>query len=93
MPSFVRGKLDNYTVGYVYLNSGSISSDLAKMYLDLNPDVDLAFINVKDNKVSLRSSVGKNINVAAIASDFGGGGHKNAAGFTLTQPVENFVSF
>ena len=60
--------------------------------------VQLIKLLVKHKHINIKylcgnSSVGKNINVAAIASDFGGGGHKNAAGFTLTQPVENFVSF
>lgn len=37
-------------------------------------------------KVSLRSN--GDYEVAAIAKQFGGGGHKNAAGFTLTAPQE-----
>jgi nanoRNase/pAp phosphatase (c-di-AMP/oligoRNAs hydrolase) len=38
-------------------------------------------INAKKSKVSLRSK--GNFDVSEIALKFGGGGHKNAAGFTL----------
>lgn len=51
-----------------------------------------AFIKENENgeiKVSLRSKDG--INVAAIASEFGGGGHFNAAGFTLKTSLDEAV--
>lgn len=38
-------------------------------------------------KVSLRST--RNVDVSVIAQYFGGGGHKKAAGFTMTgQPLD-----
>jgi phosphoesterase RecJ-like protein len=37
-------------------------------------------------RVSLRSK--GNIDIGSIAKEFGGGGHKNAAGLTVTGPVE-----
>ncbi len=37
-------------------------------------------------KISLRSN--RDFDVSAIAKQFGGGGHKNAAGFTLSSPRE-----
>lgn len=40
-------------------------------------------INAKKNKVSLRSK--ESFDVSEIALKFGGGGHKNAAGFTLNM--------
>ena len=46
------------------------------------------FVEQKDNKFrcSLRSK--GNVDVAKIASEFGGGGHKSAAGVTLDGPLE-----
>jgi uncharacterized protein len=42
----------------------------------------------KHRKFSLRSDKdGSNINVAEIAEKFGGGGHRNAAGFTVEMPM------
>jgi bifunctional oligoribonuclease and PAP phosphatase NrnA len=37
-------------------------------------------------RVSLRSKY--DVDVRAVAGQFGGGGHKNAAGFTVTEPLE-----
>ncbi|MFZ5981761.1 MAG: DHH family phosphoesterase, partial [Candidatus Zixiibacteriota bacterium] len=39
----------------------------------------------EETKISLRSR--DNINVAAIAEKFGGGGHVNAAGCTIRRPL------
>ena len=39
-----------------------------------------------DVRVSMRSKY--DVDVRAVAGQFGGGGHKNAAGFTVTQPLE-----
>ena len=54
----------------------------------LSPSCDFAVIwyydhNRRSIKVSLRSFY-ENIDVSEIASNFGGGGHKKASGFTLT---------
>jgi len=59
----------------------------------LSPDCDFAFIwyydhELRNVKVSLRSH-GDNADVCEIATRFGGGGHKNAAGFSL--PGETIV--
>jgi len=40
--------------------------------------------------VSLRTTT--NIDVAKIASDFGGGGHKRASGYTVNSTIENAIS-
>jgi len=37
-------------------------------------------------RVSLRSK--GNIDIGAIAKEYGGGGHKNAAGLTVSGPIE-----
>ncbi len=51
--------------------------EAAAVFVDLEPGV---------TKVSLRSRRG--LDVRAIAEQFGGGGHKAAAGITLNQPRE-----
>lgn len=52
-------------------------------YLIEHPEVDiLATINLVGGTCSLRTNK-EEINVASIASKFGGGGHKNAAAFTI----------
>ncbi len=38
-------------------------------------------------RVSMRSKY--DVDVRAVAGQFGGGGHKNAAGFTVTEPLED----
>lgn len=51
--------------------------------------VSMLFREIDENnyKVSLRSK--DDINVAKVASYFGGGGHKNAAGFKINADLEN----
>jgi len=53
-------------------------------YLCQNQEIDFAMIvNLLENRVSLRSE--GEIDVGVIAKKYGGGGHKNAAGFSLTN--------
>lgn len=47
-------------------------------------------ISPNEYKVSLRSS--KDVDVSAIAQYFGGGGHKKAAGFTMTGSVHDVLN-
>ena len=51
----------------------------AVVFFKVGPDDEL--------RVSMRSKY--DVDVRRVASEFGGGGHKNAAGFTLTTPLEN----
>ncbi len=53
-----------------------------------NVNISVLFREINDNyyKVSLRSK--DDINVAQIAASFGGGGHKNAAGFRINTDFE-----
>ena len=46
-------------------------------------------INIDEGIVSLRS-IG-DIDVGEIAKQYGGGGHKNAAGFKLTEDIREFL--
>ena len=47
-------------------------------------------ISPNEYKVSLRSS--KDVDVSVIAQYFGGGGHKKAAGFTMTGSVHDVLN-
>jgi oligoribonuclease NrnB/cAMP/cGMP phosphodiesterase (DHH superfamily) len=76
-----RGKIDDYTVALVnapYVNVSELGNALAQ-----TADIGLAYFERVDGHVqfSLRS-VG-DIDVADVAKRYGGGGHKNAAGFEL----------
>ncbi len=42
------------------------------------------------HRVSLRSSVDE-LDVSAIARQFGGGGHRQAAGFSSEEPIERII--
>ena len=42
-------------------------------------------------RISLRASVDE-LDVSAIARTFGGGGHRQAAGFTTELPVDELVA-
>ncbi|MFL6280502.1 MAG: DHH family phosphoesterase [Vicinamibacterales bacterium] len=42
--------------------------------------------HIGDVRVSMRSKY--DVDVRAVAGQFGGGGHKNAAGFTVTEPLD-----
>lgn len=45
------------------------------------------FGKVQKLKVSLRAVAGSDVDVSAIASHFGGGGHKSSAGFVIDAPM------
>jgi len=64
------------------INSGSDISEIGHYTVDQGYEIGLIWRQVKDKFVcSLRSQ--KNIDVSAIAKEFGGGGHKNAAGISF----------
>jgi uncharacterized protein len=63
-----------------------VSDICAKLYRDLCPDAAFVACITSDGKWSLRSNKhGSDFDVSAIAQHYGGGGHKNAAGFTPTK--------
>lgn len=83
-----RAKLvdfDGHNVIYVKIEESerSIISEIGKMlYQSYAPDADFALIAIPDGSYSLRSNkVGNNFDVSAIAVKYGGGGHRNSAGF------------
>lgn len=73
----------NYKIDVII--GASFGNDVnAHRYLIEHSDVDiLATINLVGGTCSLRT-IKEEINVAGIASKFGGGGHKNASAFTIT---------
>jgi oligoribonuclease NrnB/cAMP/cGMP phosphodiesterase (DHH superfamily) len=84
-----RGKIDDYTVALVnapYINVSELGNALAQ-----TADIGLAYFERVDGHVqfSLRS-IG-DIDVANVAKRYGGGGHKNAAGFELKYEYARLV--
>ena len=79
--------LDNklYFVGNV--NTSILKSEIGNSFLTANPDVNFAICYSKneytgETYISLRSN-NASTDVEEIASKFGGGGHRNAAGLTV----------
>lgn len=67
-------------ISYVISNDISITSLLGDTILSRYPDVKIAAI-IYGKGVALRSRSTENYDVSLIAKRYGGGGHKNAAGF------------
>lgn len=70
----------------VYNLPGFMMSDTLSMALDKYPDAPYAvgFTYIEDAVLySLRSRRGSDVDVSVIAAQFGGGGHKHAAGFSV----------
>lgn len=68
------------------------TSDIAEHLYKLYPDMPFVFckgISKEDGtKYSLRSSEQSGFDVSKIAESYGGGGHKHAAGFVMTNVLE-----
>ena len=73
--------LDNRVIAFADKYASSIGYTITSLY----PDKYACIINVSKGTVSLRSAKDSGIDVAAIAKRHGGGGHFNAAGFSLKQ--------
>jgi oligoribonuclease NrnB/cAMP/cGMP phosphodiesterase (DHH superfamily) len=83
-------KIGEYSVPAV--NSPVEISDLAADVLKANPSASFAVIyfdTAEDRVFSLRSRSEQDVDVSAIAKRYGGGGHKNAAGFKV--PIQGNV--
>lgn len=79
-----------FVVGYS-VNGEVNVSELLHMYLEENPDVDVACqINLDLNKVSLRSN--DNVNITEYAGRYGGGGHKDAGGHPLPEDIVTHIA-
>ena len=77
----------DYNIGIIFAEKSS--PVIANTALERNPEIDLCAV-VSNNQVSIYSNK-KEIDVSRIAKIFGGGGHKEAAGFTI--PYINSVVF
>lgn len=79
-------ELDNYQE-IVVANSSLYMSEIGEHLLDQHKAYDMAgyYFTREDGKVQvgLRSRTTSEVDVAEFAEKFGGGGHKNAAGFVL----------
>ena len=69
----------DYNIGVIFAEKSS--PVIANTALERNPDLDFCAV-VSNNQVSIYANKDE-INVSAIAKIFGGGGHKEAAGFTI----------
>ena len=71
-----------------FVNASVLQSDIGNAMLDKDSSTGIALVyyfkSDMSAKVSLRSRKSETIDVSKVAGLFGGGGHKNAAGFTLT---------
>ncbi len=79
------GNVAGYTVPIV--NSHSNQSDIGNQLSVGQPFAAVWYISGDKVHVSLRSQKAGGVDVETIARQFGGGGHKNAAGFTLPVAV------
>lgn len=95
--NYVLHKHDNDYVIVGYANNSEFKSDIGNKILDVSKFIDFSCIwdyqyNKNHTQYSLRSS-DERIDVSQIASKFGGGGHRNAAGIVFpnistTLPLE-----
>ncbi|MCU7835723.1 MAG: phosphoesterase [gamma proteobacterium symbiont of Taylorina sp.] len=87
-PAARQGKIAGYTIPVVNA-PGSIGSELLHQLSDGYPFA-AAYEDKRDKRVwQLRSGGKKAIDVSEIAQQFGGGGHKNASGFSTTHFTVN----
>lgn len=77
----------DYNIGVIFAEKSS--PVIANTALERNPDLDFCAV-VSNNQVSIYANKNE-INVSTIAKIFGGGGHKEAAGFTI--PYVNAAVF
>lgn len=79
-----RNFLGRETTAAYIISDEVNNSEMLNLYLQEHPEVDVAIqISFGLQKVALRSN--DRIDVAQIAQQFGGGGHKNAAGHPLPK--------
>ena len=69
----------DYNIGVIFAEKSS--PVIANTALERNPDLDFCAV-VSNNQVSIYANK-PDMNVSTIAKIFGGGGHKEAAGFTI----------
>lgn len=83
----VESSLDGIRCGFTEC-PGALVSDTARIWLEKNPDIDLFVAHSIESRtqaiVGLRSRKGSSVDVSEIAQKYGGGGHKNSAGYIIT---------
>lgn len=84
--------LENRVIAFADKYASSIGYRITSLY----PDKYACIINISKGAVSLRSAKDSLIDVSAIARRHGGGGHFNAAGFSLKidrlNKIKNFIA-
>jgi len=85
--AMIKIEFENLIAGTVFSDR---HSSIIGNYLCGNNEIDLAMvINLLESKVSLRSE--GEMDVSKIAQKYGGGGHKNAAGFSLNKESKKYL--
>jgi uncharacterized protein len=77
-----KGTLDEYPaliINALYMNISEVAGELAK----LCDGIGIGYFERGDGKMQFSLRSRNDVDVSAIAKNFGGGGHKNAAGFQL----------
>ena len=89
---FIDKNNKSWKIKHLYLEKPELRSEIAEtIYGDPNIDFIMLWYKEDDKyKVSLRSAT--DTDVASIARQFGGGGHKNAAGFVLDKSPIAYLS-
>jgi oligoribonuclease NrnB/cAMP/cGMP phosphodiesterase (DHH superfamily) len=87
---FKDGKITlvNYVVGLIFAEK--LNSDISEGACEKRKDIDFCAI-VNNNQVSFYTSK-EDINVGELAALLGGGGHKKAAGFTISMNDSNWFN-
>jgi len=84
---FIKGYIENYSACIINNTNNEINSDVLNyMCKEHNFDISLSYFDdlVNNKKIFSIRSIKENIDVGLIAKKFNGGGHKKAAGFSLS---------
>ena len=80
--------LDNYLIGLIFAEK--MGSDIAEIACKRNTDIDFCAV-VNNNQVTFYT-IKDNVNVGEIATLLGGGGHRKAAGFSISINDANWFN-
>ena len=77
---------DGHTCGFIITDS--VQSDVMYSVLEQSPSIEyLALYNRIKKNVSLRRQDSSNIDLSILAARYGGGGHKAAAGYPMSEHI------
>jgi oligoribonuclease NrnB/cAMP/cGMP phosphodiesterase (DHH superfamily) len=82
-------KHDGYNVALSFADE--FLSELGNHICDTNELIDYSLVISMDNGIASLRSTKEDVDVSEIAKEFGGGGHKHAAGYKLNNDVIKYV--